>query len=134
MLIQRAIIASHERRDNQLIPSISIIRLNDHHHVTNPNLRQEELYNMSNIIMHMFNRGPEMGIQQLNLENPIGLYADRSNYQTIVGLMAQFNAFNDARNTIRNILAFTVNITEYYDGTIKVTEVEYNLLCDIFPP
>ena len=130
MIIHRAIQAIYD--ENQRLNVVSIIKLNDHNNVTNPALNHESLIEISTQILPLFQPTPGAMLDQMvNLNTPIGLRAERSHFRMITDRMAAFDAFRNAANTIRSILAFTVNINTNTHGPVQINEIEYNIICDI---
>ena len=108
--------------------------MNDHQHVLDPNLTPEDLIMASAAIIDHLYPPPGVGIAQLEAEHMIGLRALENQFNVVLGVLESRGCFNNATNAIRGLLAFTANIATNAHSPFRVTEVEYNLICDIHPP
>ena len=126
MFIHRAIQAMEELNR---ISTVIIIRLNDHSHVTNPQMTHENLVRMSaNIIGHF--RSPDgIGIGEMDQPN-MAMRADQQHFTQILQSMRQFQCLAQIDLTSDNILAFTVSIAVVQNGPFKVVDFEYNVICN----
>ena len=127
MFIHRAIQAIEELNN---ISTVIIIRLNDHNHVSNPHMTQEDLIRMSANIIGLFRSPQGVGIGEMNQPN-MAMRAEQQQFGTIIQTMKQFNCLAQEELTNDGILAFTVSIAVIQNGPFKVVDFEYNLICNI---
>ena len=130
MIIHRAIQAVYN--DQQEIHTVTIIKINDHNDVTNPNLNQEEIIGMSANMIAIFQPAPGVEINERNVLQTVGMYASRERYRNIVDIMAQYRGFQNANNIIRSILAMTVHMSTTTTDQLRIVEFEYNIICDVY--
>ena len=131
MLIHRAVQAIYG--DNERLHAVTIIKMNDHQHVTNPNLSHEDLIEASANILPIFQPPEGVDINQLARGHPVGMRADPLQIPMMTNAMAQNRCFNSASRVFRSVLALTVNVISNTHGPIIISEIEYNLICDVYP-
>ena len=130
MIIHRAIQAVYNEQHK--IHTVTIIKIVDHNDVTNPNLNQEEIIGISGNMITIFRPAPGVEINERNVMQTVGMYAEREHLQAITQIMAQYRGFQNASNIIRSVLAMTVHMSTTTTDQLRIVEFEYNIICDVF--
>ena len=107
------------------------LTINDHHGVLNPELTQEDVTQIMEILTPFFHAPDNVDpAQGQDPRRPLGMYIPQENLQEVNDLLDQ-NAFQvDAVNRVRNIMAITVNIHTTIGPHMNACNVVVNIISD----
>ena len=107
------------------------ITFNDHNHVLDPNLTNDEMIDIAGLALPFMEPGINAMAEQVYQSQHVGLRVRENNFSSMANELIFHGFTNNAENAIRSVLAYTASFNFNSHGSLNVCEIEFNFICDV---